>query len=128
MFRCVPGVGLYFGSMNALKAATLRDGNTSLGPVQSVLIGAGARTISGVLMIPMTVVKTRYESGVYSYSGVGNAVRTIYVNEGVKGLTCGLIPTLLRDAPFSGLYLMFYTQLKIRFPAGKATCMLLTLM
>ncbi|KAF2354811.1 Solute carrier family 25 member 38 [Trinorchestia longiramus] len=115
MYRCVPGVGLYFSSLHSLKSAVCEEGQP-LGPVQAVLLGATARTISGVTMIPMTVVKTRYESGVYVYSGVAEAVRTIYNKEGARGLTCGLLPTLLRDAPFSGLYLMFYTQIKINIP------------
>lgn len=115
MLRCVPGVGLYFSSLQVIKSATLEEG-AKMGPLHAVLVGAGARTISGVIMIPMTVVKTRYESGFYGYSGVSHAVRTIYTTEGAKGLTCGLLPTLLRDAPFSGLYLMFYTQMKNRIP------------
>ncbi|XP_018020386.1 mitochondrial glycine transporter A isoform X2 [Hyalella azteca] len=115
MYRCVPGVGLYFSSLHSLKTALCEEGRP-LGAVQAVLLGVAARTISGVTMIPMTVVKTRYESDVYRYRGVVEAVRTIYSKEGARGLTCGLLPTLLRDAPFSGLYLMFYTQIKYKIP------------
>jgi len=49
---------------------------------------------------------------VYAYGSIREALRLIWRLEGVRGLTCGLLPTLLRDAPFSGLYLMMYTWTK----------------
>ncbi|XP_064095286.1 mitochondrial glycine transporter-like [Macrobrachium nipponense] len=113
IFRCVPGVGLYFSSLHWLKT-NFCEGQP--GALQAIALGVVARTITGVTMIPITVVKTRYESGVYSYTSVREAVSSIYLKEGARGLTCGLLPTLLRDAPFSGLYLMFYTQTKKRVP------------
>ena len=58
------------------------------------------------------------QSGVYQYGGMTQALRVIYQTEGVRGLCCGLIPTLFRDAPFSGLYFMFYTQTKRALPQG----------
>lgn len=110
MTRVVPGVGLYFSTLHWLKhAMNLQD---PLTPMQAVCLGVTARSMSGALLIPITVVKTRFESGVYKYNSMAEALKVIYRQEGVKGLSSGLIPTLLRDAPFSGLYLMFYTQLK----------------
>jgi len=111
--RTVPGVGIYFSSMHWLKTH-LVEGKP--GPVQSVAVGAVARCIAGVAMIPVTVVKTRFESGVFKYDGVIDAIVKIYKTEGVKGLSAGLIPTLVRDAPFSGVYLMFYEQFKSHTP------------
>lgn len=113
--RCVPGVGLYFSSLHWLKTKFSID-DKNLSALQSVTLGAVARSMSGALLIPITVVKTRFESGVYSYSGVVDALRQIYKIEGCRGLSAGLLPTLFRDAPFSGLYLMFYTRAKNALP------------
>ncbi|XP_033213586.1 mitochondrial glycine transporter-like isoform X2 [Belonocnema kinseyi] len=108
--RVIPGVGLYFSSLHWIRhVLELED---PLTPFQAVSLGITARSMSGALLIPITVVKTRFESGVYKYNSIGEALRIIYKYEGVKGLSSGLVPTLLRDAPYSGLYLMFYTQLK----------------
>ncbi|XP_067416960.1 mitochondrial glycine transporter isoform X4 [Emydura macquarii macquarii] len=59
-------------------------------------------------------------SGKYGYESVYGALRNIYRTEGARGLFRGLTATLLRDAPFSGIYLMFYTQTKKVMPQGKA--------
>ncbi|XP_021938650.1 solute carrier family 25 member 38-A-like isoform X2 [Zootermopsis nevadensis] len=111
--RCVPGVGLYFSSLHWLKS-NMTSGDP--GPIEAILLGMVARSLSGVCLIPITVIKTRFESGVYEYGGMTEALRIIYRTEGVRGLCCGLVPTLLRDAPFSGLYFMFYTQTKRAVP------------
>ncbi|XP_078035767.1 mitochondrial glycine transporter isoform X1 [Augochlora pura] len=108
--RVIPGVGLYFSSIHWLKHTFhLKDPLTS---TEAMFLGITARSMSGALLIPITVVKTRFESDVYKYNSMREALRLIYKQEGIRGLSSGLIPTLLRDAPFSGLYLMFYTRLK----------------
>jgi len=107
--RTVPGVGIYFASLHWLKTSL---GEEKPNPFQAVGLGMGARSLAATIMIPITVLKTRFESGQFGYSRMSTALIHIYRTEGVRGLTCGLLPTLVRDAPYSGLYLMFYTQLK----------------
>ncbi|KAF3420787.1 hypothetical protein E2986_04399 [Frieseomelitta varia] len=105
--RVVPGVGLYFASLHWLKHTLhLKD---PLTPTEALLLGITARSMSGALLIPITV------SDVYKYNSIAEALKLIYKQEGVRGLSSGLVPTLLRDAPYSGLYLTFYTQLRTIF-------------
>lgn len=80
--------------------------------LEAIGLGMFARSVAGAIMIPITVLKTRFESGTYNYHRMSQALAQIYHREGIRGLCCGLVPTLVRDAPYSGLYLMFYTQLK----------------
>ncbi|KAH9366764.1 hypothetical protein HPB48_012451 [Haemaphysalis longicornis] len=107
--RCVPGVGLYFCILHFLKTSLHLD---STSPGQAMFLGASARSIAGVVLLPVTVIKTRFESEVYHYRSMSEATRDIYKTHGMRGLYSGLIPTLIRDAPYSGIYLVFYVQAK----------------
>uniref|UniRef100_A0A8C5CKS4 Solute carrier family 25 member 38 n=1 Tax=Gadus morhua TaxID=8049 RepID=A0A8C5CKS4_GADMO len=112
--RTIPGLGLYFSTYYSLKQHFFQG--RGLGPLEAVALGAGARSVAGVLMLPVTVIKTRFESGRYNYSSVVGALRSMCQTEGPRALFSGLVPTLLRDAPFSGIYVMFYTQTKACLP------------
>lgn len=57
--RCVPGVGLYFSSLHWLKGMLGKTRNQDLGPLEAMSLGVVARTMSGVVLIPITVIKTR---------------------------------------------------------------------
>ena len=50
------------------------------------------------------------QSGKYKYKTVSDGLRTIWRAEGARGLFSGCAATILRDAPYSGIYLMFYSQ------------------
>ncbi|XP_064477899.1 mitochondrial glycine transporter B-like isoform X2 [Ornithodoros turicata] len=107
--RCVPGVGLYFCTMHFLKTNLHLDSPSSS---EALFLGISSRSIAGIALLPVTVIKTRFESQVYNYQTMSQATRDIYRKDGIRGLYSGLIPTLFRDAPFSGIYLVFYTRAK----------------
>ncbi|XP_019110090.1 mitochondrial glycine transporter B isoform X1 [Larimichthys crocea] len=117
--RCIPGVGIYFSTFYTLKQHYFLDRAPNAG--EAVLLGAGARAVAGVSMLPFTVIKTRFESGRYNYVSVAGALRSMYETEGIRALFSGLPATLLRDAPFSGIYVMFYSQAKKALPQEVAS-------
>lgn len=109
LYRTVPGVGMYFCTLNFMKSS-FGDGNPTL--LQNMAFGFTARAIVGTVMLPIAVIKTRYESGRFQYRTVNEALRDIWRGEGARGLFSGWSATIARDAPYSGLYFMFYSKQK----------------
>jgi len=114
LWRTVPGIGLYFACYHSLTSC-ISDTN-NLTSIQSLTVGTLSRMFAGSLLIPVTVIKTRWEAGgnMFQYRGHGilAAIKSIVKVEGVRGLASGLVPTIARDAPYSGIYLLFYNKFK----------------
>lgn len=119
ILRNTMGVGVYFMTLNAI-TARLSSPDGSLSHVATLASGAGARSLAVVLLCPLSVIKTRMETVEYSrmYNGIAHAMRTIVAQEGVGGLFSGLFPAILRDAPFSAMYMLIYLETKATL--GKA--------
>jgi len=64
--------------------------------------------------MPMTIIKVRYESSLYAYKSIAGAGKDIFRTEGLRGFFSGFGATAIRDAPYAGLYVLFYEQLKKR--------------
>jgi solute carrier family 25, member 38 len=125
------GSAVYFTSLNAIRQQAARvpslsaagpngsplgSGTSSalvrLSSTGNLLAGAAARTFAGFLLMPLTVLKVRYESSLYAYRSLASASRDIYAAEGLRGFFAGFGATALRDAPYAGLYVLFYERAK----------------
>lgn len=136
MIRTGFGSALYFSGLNALRqhvassnilASTglvvasegdLRRSSSSLPQLSNaanLATGAAARASAGLIMMPVTIIKVRYESSLYSYKSLWGAATAIFQSEGIKGFFSGFGATAIRDAPYAGLYVLFYEQAKRRF-------------
>lgn len=83
---------------------------------ENVIVGMFSRVFVGLLTMPITVVKVRFESNFYNYTSMREAINDIYLNYGIKGFFKGFGATSLRDAPYAGLYISCYEQLKAILP------------
>ncbi|CAO3632151.1 unnamed protein product [Cunninghamella echinulata] len=79
---------------------------------ENLVSGMLARGGVGYIMMPVTVVKVRYESNFYNYKTITEAFTSIVKHDGVRGLFAGYGATFIRDAPFAGIYLFFYENCK----------------
>ncbi|CAK7264607.1 hypothetical protein SEPCBS119000_001084 [Sporothrix epigloea] len=91
------------------------SGLVKLSNTGNLLAGAVARASAGFVLMPLTIIKVRYESTLYSYRSLAEAGSDILRKEGVRGFFSGFGATALRDAPYAGLYVLMYEQIKRRF-------------
>ena len=110
------GAGLYFSALHALADALPSGSASAFGA------GVGARFLAAFALSPVSVVKTRMEDGVAggALAGLGTwrALRQVARAEGAASLYSGLLPTLVRDAPYSGIYFSAFSALMGAWRAG----------
>ncbi|KAJ6259521.1 Mitoferrin [Drechslerella dactyloides] len=112
------GSGLYFASLNALRKS-IQPASSSpssqpakLSTAANLITGSAARIFAGFLIMPVTVIKVRYESTFYSYTSLAHATRDIAAREGLRGFFAGFGATAVRDGPYAGVYVSFYEASK----------------
>jgi len=112
------GGGLYFLFLNHLiptsKANQSAASKDEYSKAKLGIAAAGARATASLIVFPLFVIKTRFEASrsAIEYRGVFHALSSIYRAEGSRGLYAGFVPSIIRDAPFSGIYVVIYTHLK----------------
>lgn len=90
-------------------------------PITPLLAGITARTFISTVASPLELIRTNLQSTPSSASNpntlrsVVSSIATLVRNQGPGSLWKGLIPTLWRDVPFSGLYWANYEGLKSWF-------------
>lgn len=107
LLRVVPGVALYFGFLECGHRLLITAEHPH---VRNFFLGFISRSLAAITLMPATVIKTRFESNVYRDKSVFGAAKNIMKSGGFQGLFKGIVPTVMRDAPFSGIYLTFYRQ------------------
>lgn len=98
-------------------AASHSSSLPKLSNTANLLSGAVARGFAGFVLMPLTIIKVRYESNLYSYNSMARAAGDIYRTERLRGFFAGYGATAARDAPYAGLYVLFYEQFKRRLSA-----------
>lgn len=130
--RTLVGAGLYFTLLSKSRelwatqqGIRRKNSNTTLDlpvllHVDNLIIGSITRGIVGLLTMPITVIKTRFESNIYNYSSMADGIKEIYRDLGVgpnltplvRNFFRGSVATLARDSPYAGLYVLFYEGFK----------------
>lgn len=94
-------------------------------PLNPLLCGAAARTVSATMVSPVELIKTRLQaipsdphSNTHALKHLLQDLVNLVKQNGVKVLFKGLQITLWRDVPFSGIYWLCYEVFKANLLAG----------
>jgi solute carrier family 25 protein 39/40 len=74
--------------------------------------GCTARCFAVTVVNPLELIRTKMQSEKMSYLEVGRGFHAMIKQHGFRGFFKGLLPTILRDAPFSSIYWTSYELFK----------------
>ena len=117
ILRNVPGVSMYFYTLSFIRQSLIPQATRSTRSskyVTAVNVTAGmiARAGVGFILMPVSVIKVRFESNLYNYKSLAEASMDIFRKEGFGGFFSGFGATALRDAPYAGIQVALYEATK----------------
>lgn len=105
----LPATVLYMTAYDELRARLASYDLRALAGLEPMVAGMTARTLAAAVVSPIELVRTQMQSGQWTQGlGLVGGLRQTRARHGIAGLYRGLIPTLLRDIPFSGVYWTLY--------------------
>lgn len=110
LLRNLPGMALYFSLVHQAELSLVRYGQVYNSSVDNLILGAGCRGAVDMIMMPVTVIKTRFESSIYVHQR--KSVFGLLRELNWRTLFSGSSATVLRDAPYAGVYYSLYQTLK----------------
>ncbi|KAK9245106.1 mitochondrial carrier domain-containing protein [Lipomyces tetrasporus] len=133
VLRTSVGSGLYFSTLHSMRSYIQQHSASSSRPATpsmqrssvlpqiqgyaNLLTGSFARGAVGFVMMPVTVLKVRFESTKYAHSSLFQTAKAILSAHGVRGFYYGFGATFVRDAPYAGIYVWLYEYMKSTLPA-----------
>ena len=117
ILRNVPGISIYFYSLSIIRQsfipqATRASRSSKYVTLVNLSAGMLARAGAGFILMPISVIKVRFESTLYNYRSIAEATADIFRAEGTRGFFSGFGATALRDAPYAGIHLALYEGTK----------------
>lgn len=122
-----PGMGIYFLTYEAIRPPDIKKGEDESRRViprlpwgfDKFLVGGASSLIAKTVVFPFDLVRKRMQvqgptrgryihKNIPEYTGTVTAIRTILATEGIRGMYRGLLVTLLKHAPSSGVTLWVY--------------------
>ncbi|CAF0728917.1 unnamed protein product [Adineta ricciae] len=108
----LPAYGLYLGVYISTKDRLNATNNTSARFYAPFLAGALADAVSVLFYVPSDVIVQRLQVSDSPYKSSFDAIRKIYVNEGIKGYYRGLGATFIVSALASSIWWTSYENVK----------------
>lgn len=112
LLMTVPANVIYFSAYEHLRNA-IADGRRGSEDVAPVLAAAGAKLLASTATAPLELMRTRMQADrAFAQEGMVGGATALVRREGLSALFRGLGPTLIRDVPFSCVYLVGHERLK----------------
>lgn len=118
LLRDVPYGMIFFPLYATLKQIGMSSSETPARPLTVIAAGASAGAVAAAIVTPMDVLKTRIQMKGATYRGIADCFQQLVKEEGMLGLTKGIFPRMMVQAPLFGITLLAFELQKQYMEGG----------